>query len=157
MQGNSVRPGSSATTLQSVTLILYQVLECIVKERNIKYFNRLIRGLVLDHGARHPEMKKRVEDAFILTCNVSLEYEKTYVCHLLFIAFFFKILFIFIEGKGGRKRERSITVWLPLTCPALGTWPATQACALTRNRTGDPLVGTLAFNPLSHTSHGYSI
>ena len=39
----------------------------------------LIRGLVLDHGARHPDMKKRVEDAYILTCNVSLEYEKTEV------------------------------------------------------------------------------
>lgn len=40
---------------------------------------RLIRGLVLDHGARHPDMKKRVEDAYVLTCNVSLEYEKTEV------------------------------------------------------------------------------
>uniref|UniRef100_A0A667GWG3 Chaperonin containing TCP1 subunit 6B n=1 Tax=Lynx canadensis TaxID=61383 RepID=A0A667GWG3_LYNCA len=30
----------------------------------------LIRGLVLDHGARHPDMKKRVEDAYILTCNL---------------------------------------------------------------------------------------
>ncbi|KAI4546173.1 hypothetical protein MG293_002728 [Ovis ammon polii] len=39
----------------------------------------LIRGLVLDHAARHPDMKKRVEDAYILTCNVSLEYEKTEV------------------------------------------------------------------------------
>uniref|UniRef100_A0AAY4BS50 Chaperonin n=2 Tax=Denticeps clupeoides TaxID=299321 RepID=A0AAY4BS50_9TELE len=39
----------------------------------------LIQGLVLDHGARHPDMKKRVEDAYILTCNVSLEYEKTEV------------------------------------------------------------------------------
>ncbi|XP_007935512.1 T-complex protein 1 subunit zeta-2 [Orycteropus afer afer] len=39
----------------------------------------LIKGLVLDHGARHPDMKKRIEDAFILTCNVSLEYEKTEV------------------------------------------------------------------------------
>nr|KAF6308824.1 chaperonin containing TCP1 subunit 6B [Pipistrellus kuhlii] len=38
---------------------------------------KLIRGLVLDHGARHPEMKKRVENAYILICNVSLEYEKT--------------------------------------------------------------------------------
>uniref|UniRef100_A0A8C5VUB5 Chaperonin containing TCP1 subunit 6A n=1 Tax=Microcebus murinus TaxID=30608 RepID=A0A8C5VUB5_MICMU len=37
----------------------------------------LIRGLVLDHGARHPDMKKRVEDTYILTYNVSLEYEKT--------------------------------------------------------------------------------
>lgn len=42
-------------------------------------FLRLIRGLVLDHGARHPDMKKRVEDAYILTCNISLEYEKTEV------------------------------------------------------------------------------
>ncbi|XP_011923168.1 PREDICTED: T-complex protein 1 subunit zeta-2 isoform X5 [Cercocebus atys] len=41
---------------------------------------KLIQGLVLDHGARHPDMKKRVEDAFILICNVSLEYEKTYSC-----------------------------------------------------------------------------
>uniref|UniRef100_A0A2K5XSU4 Uncharacterized protein n=1 Tax=Mandrillus leucophaeus TaxID=9568 RepID=A0A2K5XSU4_MANLE len=39
----------------------------------------LIRGLVLDHGAWHPDMKKRVEDAYVLTCNVSLEYEKTEV------------------------------------------------------------------------------
>ncbi|KAB0367924.1 hypothetical protein FD755_021248 [Muntiacus reevesi] len=40
---------------------------------------KLIKGLVLDHGARHPDMKKRVDDAFILACNVSLEYEKTEV------------------------------------------------------------------------------
>jgi T-complex protein 1 subunit zeta len=38
---------------------------------------QLVRGLVLDHGARHPDMPKRVENAFILTLNVSLEYEKT--------------------------------------------------------------------------------
>ncbi|KAJ3187157.1 T-complex protein 1 subunit zeta [Gaertneriomyces sp. JEL0708] len=39
--------------------------------------SRLVRGLVLDHGARHPDMPKRVEDAFVLTLNVSLEYEKS--------------------------------------------------------------------------------
>ncbi|CAJ0845570.1 7613_t:CDS:10 [Entrophospora sp. SA101] len=39
--------------------------------------SRLIRGLVLDHGARHPDMPRRVEDAYILTLNVSLEYEKS--------------------------------------------------------------------------------
>ena len=38
---------------------------------------QLVRGLVLDHGARHPDMPKRVENAYILTLNVSLEYEKT--------------------------------------------------------------------------------
>jgi len=40
---------------------------------------QLVRGLVLDHGARHPDMPKRVENAFVLTLNVSLEYEKTEV------------------------------------------------------------------------------
>lgn len=40
---------------------------------------KLVRGLVLDHGARHPDMPKRIENAFILTTNVSLEYEKRYV------------------------------------------------------------------------------
>jgi chaperonin GroEL (HSP60 family) len=44
---------------------------------------QLVRGLVLDHGARHPDMPKRVENAFVLTLNVSLEYEKTYVRHTL--------------------------------------------------------------------------
>jgi len=39
----------------------------------------LVRGLVMDHGARHPDMKKNTEDVYILTCNVSLEYEKTEV------------------------------------------------------------------------------
>ena len=38
---------------------------------------QLVRGLVLDHGARHPDMPRRVEDAFVLIMNVSLEYEKT--------------------------------------------------------------------------------
>ncbi|OBA20606.1 T-complex protein 1 zeta subunit [Metschnikowia bicuspidata var. bicuspidata NRRL YB-4993] len=39
----------------------------------------LIKGLVLDHGARHPDMPRRVHNAFVLTLNVSLEYEKTEV------------------------------------------------------------------------------
>lgn len=40
---------------------------------------RLVRGLVLDHGARHPDMPKRLEDVRILNCNISLEYEKSEV------------------------------------------------------------------------------
>jgi T-complex protein 1 subunit zeta len=40
---------------------------------------RFVKGLVLDHGGRHPDMPKRVKNAFILTLNVSLEYEKTEV------------------------------------------------------------------------------
>lgn len=40
---------------------------------------RLIKGLVLDHGSRHPDMAKRATDCYIFVCNVSLEYEKSEV------------------------------------------------------------------------------
>ncbi|KAF2859602.1 putative t-complex protein 1 zeta subunit [Piedraia hortae CBS 480.64] len=38
---------------------------------------QLVKGLVLDHGARHPDMPKELKNAYILTLNVSLEYEKS--------------------------------------------------------------------------------
>ena len=44
--------------------------------------------------------------------------------------------------------------WLPLAHPQLGTWPATQAWALTGNQTGNLSVPRPALNPLSHTSEG---
>ena len=36
-----------------------------------------VNGIVLDHGARHPDMPKYLENVRILTLNVSMEYEKT--------------------------------------------------------------------------------
>lgn len=36
-----------------------------------------VNGIVLDHGARHPDMPRYMEKCHILTCNVSMEYEKT--------------------------------------------------------------------------------
>ncbi|CAM9639984.1 unnamed protein product [Ectocarpus sp. 12 AP-2014] len=39
----------------------------------------LIKGLVMDHGARHPDMPRSLKNCHILTCNVSFEYEKTEV------------------------------------------------------------------------------
>ena len=70
---------------------------------------------------------------------------------------FFLRLYLFIFRERGRrevKRERNINVWLPLMCLLLGTWPATQACALTGNWTRDPLVCWQALSPLSHSSQG---
>ena len=52
--------------------------------------------------------------------------------------FIFKdFIYLFLDrGEGKEKeRERNITVWLALTRPPLGTWPLTQACALTGNQT----------------------
>ena len=40
---------------------------------------RLIKGLVMDHGSRHPDMPTSVDNAHILICNISLEYDKSEV------------------------------------------------------------------------------
>ncbi|KAF7970302.1 hypothetical protein HWV62_22994 [Athelia sp. TMB] len=55
------------------------MVEIMKMQHRVASETQLIRGLVLDHGARHPDMPKRVENAFVLTLNVSLEYEKTEV------------------------------------------------------------------------------
>ena len=73
---------------------------------------------------------------------------------MIFIIFKKIYLFIF-RGEGREKEtERNVNVWLPLAHPPLGTWPTAQACALTGNRTSDPLVHSLALEPLTHTSQG---
>ena len=58
------------------------------------------------------------------------------------------------EGRE-KERERNINVWLSLARPLLGTWPSTQACALTGNWTSALLVHRPMLNPLSHISQGY--
>ena len=55
------------------------------------------------------------------------------VCSFFFLIL--KILFIFSQREMEGERERNISVWLLLTCPLLGTWPAALACALTGNQT----------------------
>lgn len=60
---------------QPIDLFMVEIMTMLHKTSNE---TKLIKGLVLDHGARHPDMKKKVTNAYILTCNVSLEYEKRY-------------------------------------------------------------------------------
>ena len=74
---------------------------------------------------------------------------------------FLKILFIFERGERREKeREGETSMWeryidrLLLAHPQLGTWPTTQACALSGNQTSDLLFCRLALNPLSHTNQG---
>ena len=84
---------------------------------------------------------------------------------------FFVDLYLFIFRERGRKGEREgekhlmykrmcerYIHWLHLACPQLGTWPATQAGALTGNGTGDLSVHRPVhrpvLDPLSHTCQG---
>ena len=48
------------------------------------------------------------------------------------ILFFKDFIYLSLDRGEGREKERekNINVWLPLMHSHLGTWPATQACAL---------------------------
>lgn len=61
---------------QPVDLFMVEVL---TMQHRLATETKLVKGLVLDHGARHPDMRKRLENCFIMILNVSLEWEKPYV------------------------------------------------------------------------------
>ena len=66
-------------------------------------------------------------------------------------------IYLFLERGEGREKEREKNIdadQLPLIYPQPGTWPTTQACALTGNRTSDLSVCRPVLNPVSHTSQG---
>lgn len=89
----SLRTKLSQELADQLTEIVTDSVLCIKREDNIDLHmveimhmiqklqtnTKLVKGLVLDHGGRHPEMPKRLENCYILNCNVSLEYEKTEV------------------------------------------------------------------------------
>ena len=53
------------------------MIETIHMRHKLQSDSKLVRGLVMDHGVRHPDMPKHVENCYVLSCNVSLEYEKS--------------------------------------------------------------------------------
>jgi T-complex protein 1 subunit zeta len=57
-----------------IDLHMVEVMEMQHKKGSDSTF---INGIVLDHGSRHPDMPTSLENVHILTCNVSMEYEKT--------------------------------------------------------------------------------
>ena len=63
-------------------------------------------------------------------------------------------IYLFLEIGEGQERRRETSMCDCLSCIPLGTWPATQACALTGNQTSDHFAHMEALNPLSHTSQG---
>ena len=52
-------------------------VEILTLPRNTALDSRLVKGLVMDHGNRHPDMPTLLKKVKIMTCNVSLEYEQT--------------------------------------------------------------------------------
>jgi T-complex protein 1 subunit zeta len=53
------------------------MVEIMTMQHKLQSDSKFVKGLVLDHGARHPDMPKSLKNCFIMTCNVSMEYEKS--------------------------------------------------------------------------------
>merc|ERR1711959_451357 len=64
--------------IEGVPLDLHMV-EIQTMKHKLGVETKLVKGLVFDHGARHPDMPKRVTNCVIFACNIELEYEKTEV------------------------------------------------------------------------------
>ena len=119
-----------------------------VRTRNL-CFNNLSRGLwYTPNSERHQTRQKETKGKHSSFPHVCM-------CMCVYV-YILKISFFLERGEGREKdRERNINVWLPRMHPQLGTWPATQARALTGNWTGNPCVRRPALNPPSHTSQSW--
>jgi len=75
---NIVQVGGDAVSGLEKKIDLHMV-EIQTMEHRLETDTELVRGLVLDHGPRHPDMKTRLKNCLVLTCNISMEYEKSEV------------------------------------------------------------------------------
>ncbi|VWU52306.1 T-complex protein 1 subunit zeta [Hepatocystis sp. ex Piliocolobus tephrosceles] len=55
------------------------MVEIMDIKRHMSIDTKLVSGMVLDHGCRHPNMPSKLKNCLILVLNVSLEYEKSEV------------------------------------------------------------------------------
>lgn len=53
------------------------MIEIMTIKKGTIFDSKFIKGLVLDHGGRHPKMPEKLNKSFVLACNINLEYEKT--------------------------------------------------------------------------------
>lgn len=66
-------------TVKSTKPVDLNMIEIMTMERKMGTDSRFVKGLVLDHGGRHPDMPKELNNCHVMTCNISFEYEKTEV------------------------------------------------------------------------------
>ena len=81
-------------------------VETITLPRRLALDSRLVHGLVLDHGGRHPDMPNQLKNVYIMTCNCSLEYESTET----------QTNFAYATAEEREKLVESERVWLDERC-----------------------------------------
>ena len=82
------------------------MIEIMTMQRKMGTDSKYVNGLVLDHGGRHPDMPKILNNCHIMTCNITFEYESTEVQS----GFFFK------NAEEREKLVESERKWLDDRC-----------------------------------------
>jgi T-complex protein 1 subunit zeta len=81
-------------------------VEILALQRRSALDSRFVRGLVLDHGGRHPDMPSTLLNVKIMICNVSLEYEQAET----------QAGFVYSTAEEREKLVESERVWLDERC-----------------------------------------
>ena len=111
--------------------------------------------------AQHTSVETRIHiNQYSVLCSCNTRIFSPLPPIFLFIFFiFYKFLkdFIYLflkRGREGKREGEKHQCMVASHTSPLGTWSATQACALTGNWTGDPLVCRPGLNTLNDTSLG---
>ncbi|EEC44978.1 predicted protein [Phaeodactylum tricornutum CCAP 1055/1] len=93
-------------------------VEILTLARHRAVDSKFVAGLVLDHGARHPDMPTQLLNVKVMTCNISLEYEQTET----------QAGFVYSTAEEREKLVESERVWLDERCRRIVEFKR-QACA----------------------------
>ena len=99
--------------------------------------------------------KKKREVGLLQNKRHLRDITKSHVWIFKKIFYLFILINLFLErGREGEREGEKHHCVVAFHTTWLGTWPATQACALSGIRTGNPLVHRPALSPLSHNIQG---
>mmetsp|Transcript_23203 Transcript_23203/g.46309 ORF Transcript_23203/g.46309 Transcript_23203/m.46309 type:complete len:540 (+) Transcript_23203:127-1746(+) len=85
------------------------MVEIMAMQQKMGTDSRFVNGIVLDHGARHPDMPTSLTNCHIMTCNVTFEYERTEV----------QSGFFYSSAEEREKLVESERKWLDERCRAV--------------------------------------
>jgi T-complex protein 1 subunit zeta len=113
-------------------------VEILAQQRKSATDSRFVRGIVLDHGARHPDMPNVLKNCHVMTCNLSLEYEQTET----------QAGFVYSTAEEREKLVESERVWLDERCRKIVAFKR-QVCG-TNNENGTfCIINQKGVDPLS--------
>lgn len=117
-------------------------VEILALQRLTALDSRFVRGLVMDHGGRHPDMPSVLKQVHIMICNVSLEYEQAETA----------AGFVYSTAGEREKLVESERIWLDERCRKIIDFKRKVCAASTTGADGEStfcIINQKGVDPLS--------